>query len=50
MNKVANAVLKEMKANSNVTVEDILSNDIGKSDVEVQFYMDSVIALGLLEV
>ena len=50
MNNVANQVLNEMKLNPVVTAEDILAKDIGASDVEVQFYMDSARHLNLLEV
>lgn len=48
MNELANKVLNEMKSNSSIDAEQLLSMGIGKSDVEVQFYIDSAKHLNLV--
>ena len=48
MNNTANEVLNEMKSNSSIDAEQILSKGIGSSSTEVQFYMDSARHLNLL--
>ena len=48
MNNIANQVLSELKKNNAIDAEQILSMGIGKSDVEVQFYMDSAKHLDLI--
>jgi len=48
MNNTANQVLNEIKLNPSIDAEQVLAKGIGKSDLEVQWFIDSAKELGLI--